>query len=133
MLNFNSRNLFPVRTKINSRTRLYNAATSAMITNPTLVESCSVSMSSISDHNLVEVTLRVNRPKAKAKYVTTRSYSGYAPDSFCEDLSLVPWHMVTSLMTLIPKWKHSILSSWTFCISTRPSNIQRSSPALIRL
>ncbi|XP_022781959.1 uncharacterized protein LOC111322975 [Stylophora pistillata] len=65
-----------------------------MITDPNLAESYSVIMSSISDHNLVEVTLRINRPKAKAKYVTTRSYSGYAPDSFCEDLSLVPWHMV---------------------------------------
>ncbi|XP_068692806.1 uncharacterized protein [Montipora foliosa] len=51
-------------------------------------------MSSISDHNLVEVALRIIRPKAKAKYVTTRSYSGYAPDSFCKDLYLVPWHMV---------------------------------------
>ena len=65
-----------------------------MTTDPTLVESCSVITSSISDHNLVEVTLKISRPKVKAKYVTTRSYSRYAPDSFCEDLSLVPWHMV---------------------------------------
>ena len=41
-----------------------------------------------------EITLKISRPKVKAKYVTTRSYSGYAPDSFCKDLSLVPWHMV---------------------------------------
>ena len=65
-----------------------------MTTDPTLAESCSVITSSISDHNLVEVTLKISRPKVKAKYVTTRSHSGYAPDSFCEDLSLVPWHMV---------------------------------------
>ena len=64
-----------------------------MTTDPTLAESCSVITSSISDHNLVEVTLKVIRPKVKAKYVTTRSYSGYAPDSFSEGLSLVPWHM----------------------------------------
>ena len=65
-----------------------------MTTDPTLADSCLVVTSSISDHNLVEVTLRISRPKVKAKYVTTRSYSGYAPDSFCEDLSLVPWHIV---------------------------------------
>ena len=65
-----------------------------MTTDPTLAESCSVITSSISDHNLVEVTLKISRPKVKSKYVTTRSYSEYAPDSFCEDLSLVPWHMV---------------------------------------
>ena len=65
-----------------------------MTTDPTLAESCSVITSSISDHNLVEVTLKISRPKVKAKYVTTRSYSEYAPDSFCEDLSLVPWHLV---------------------------------------
>ena len=38
--------------------------------------------------------MKISCPKVKAKYVTTRSYSGYAPDSFCEDLSLVSWHMV---------------------------------------
>ena len=38
--------------------------------------------------------MRISRPKVEAKYVTTRSYSGYVPDNFCEDLSLVPWHMV---------------------------------------
>ena len=65
-----------------------------MTTDPTLTESCSVITSSISDHNLVKVTLRISRPKVKAKYVTTRSYAGYVPDSFCEDLSRVPWHMV---------------------------------------
>ena len=57
-------------------------------------EFCSVITFSISDHNLVEVTLKIIHSKVKAKYVTTRSYSGYAPDSFCEDLSLVPWHMI---------------------------------------
>ena len=82
-----------------------------MTTDPTLAESCSVISPSISGHNLVEVTLRISRPKVKAKYVTTRSYSGYAPDSFCEDLSLVPWHMVyffddiITMTTLILKWK----------------------------
>ena len=65
-----------------------------MTTNPTLAESCSVITSSISDHNLVEVTLKISCPKVKAKYITTRSYSGYAPDSFCIDLSLVLGHMV---------------------------------------
>ena len=59
-----------------------------------MTEACSVITSSISDHNLVEVTLKISRPKVKAKYVSTRSHSGYAPDSFCEDLSLVPGHMV---------------------------------------
>ena len=65
-----------------------------MCTDPTLAESCSVIAPSISDHNLVEVTLRIRRPKVKAKYATVRSYSRYTSDSFCEDLFLVAWHMV---------------------------------------
>ena len=65
-----------------------------MTTDPILAESCSVVTSSISDHSLVEVTLKISRPKVKAKYVAPRSYSGNAPNSFCEDFSLVPWHMV---------------------------------------
>ena len=59
----------------------------------TLAESCSIITSSISDYNLVEITLRIHCPLIHCKDVTTRSYSGYAPNSFCEDLSLVPWHM----------------------------------------
>ena len=38
--------------------------------------------------------MKISRLKVKAKYVTTISYSGYGPDSFCEDLSLVPRHLV---------------------------------------
>ena len=59
----------------------------------TLAESCSIITSSISDYNLVEITLRIHCPLIHCKDVTTRSYSGYAPNSFWEDLSLVPWHM----------------------------------------
>lgn len=85
-----------------------------MTTDRTLAESCSVITSSISDHNLVEVTLKISRPKVKAKYVSTRSYSGYAPDSFCEDLSLIPWHMVYFFDDIDSQPKHSILFSWTY-------------------
>ena len=48
-----------------------------MCTDRTLADSCSVIAPSISDHNLVEVTLRIRGPKVKA-----------------EDPFLVPWHMV---------------------------------------
>ena len=65
-----------------------------MCTDPTLADSCSVIAPSISDHNLVEVTLRIRHPKVKAKYASVRSYSRYTSDSFFEDLFLVPWHMV---------------------------------------
>ena len=76
-------------------TETKHSLTHVIMTNdPTLAESCSVITSSISDHNLVEVTLKISHPKVKAKYVTTRSYSGYVPNSFCEDFSLVPWHII---------------------------------------
>ena len=65
-----------------------------MCTDPTLADSCSVIAPSISDHNLVEVTLRIRRPKVKAKYASVRSYARYTSDSFFEDPFLVPWHMV---------------------------------------
>ena len=65
-----------------------------MCTDPTLADSCSVIAPSISDHNLVEVTLRIRHPKVKAKYASVRSYSRYTSDSFFEDPFLVPWHMV---------------------------------------
>lgn len=76
-----------------------------MTTDPTLAESCSIITSSISDYNLVEMTLRIYCPKVKAKDVTTRSYSGYAPNSFCEDLSLVPWHMKYFFDDIVSKVK----------------------------
>ena len=48
----------------------------------------------ISDHNLVEVVLKVKTPRVKPAYITVRSVSNYNSESFLEDLSYVPWHMV---------------------------------------
>ena len=106
---FNLTQLVKEQTRITEKKR--SLIDVIMCTDPTLAESCSVIASSISDDNLIEVTLRIRRPKGKAKYATARRYSRYASDSFCEDLLLVPWHMVNFLMTSILKWKHLILSS----------------------
>lgn len=72
-----------------------------MTTDPSLAKPCSVITSSISYYNLIEVTMTINCPKVKAKCVTTRCYSVYAPGSFCEDLYLVPWHNLVHFFDVI--------------------------------
>ena len=49
---------------------------------------------SISDHDLVYVTLRLKKARSKPVYITTRSFKLYSPVDFNSDVSLAPWSIV---------------------------------------
>lgn len=49
---------------------------------------------SISDHDLVYVTLRLKKARSKPVYITTRSFKHYSPVDFNSDVSLAPWSIV---------------------------------------
>ena len=63
-----------------------------MTTNEKLIASNDVLMSTISDHNLIYISLRLKKPKIKPSYVTIRSYSNYSADNF---LSYMPFHIIS--------------------------------------
>ena len=81
--------------------RSYNL--SILITTPTqvtetsksiLVQMATVMENSISDHDLVNVTLRLKKARSKPVYITTRSFKHYSPVDFNSDISLAPWSIV---------------------------------------
>ena len=53
-----------------------------------------VSPSSISDHELILVVLKVKRSPPKPPDSLSRSYKNYTPDAFLHDLSQVPRHVI---------------------------------------
>ena len=81
---------------------------SILITTPTRVTETSKSIldvilasdtkqvmeNSISDHDLVYVTLRLKKARSKPVYITTRSFKHYSPVDFNSDVSLAPWSIV---------------------------------------
>ena len=58
------------------------------------VQTATVMESSISDHDLVYVTLKLKKARAKPVYITTRSFKHYSPVDFSNDVSLAPWSIV---------------------------------------
>ena len=50
--------------------------------------------SSISDHDLPYVVLRLRKERQKATYITARSFKGYRADQFYNDMSNVPWSLL---------------------------------------
>ena len=54
------------------------------------VQTATVMESSISDHDLVYVTLRLKKVRPKPVYITTRSFKHYSPIDFSNDVSLAP-------------------------------------------
>ena len=66
-----------------------------LTTNKLFIDTCNVMSSTISDHCLVYLTLKLKAQRTRASYITTRSYKNFDPDKFIEDLSHVPFHMVT--------------------------------------
>ena len=58
------------------------------------VQKATVMENSISDHDLVYVTLRLKKPRSKPVYITTRSFKHYSPVNFNSDVSLAPWSIV---------------------------------------
>ena len=66
-----------------------------MITNEKLISSNDVLMSTISNHNLVYISLKLKKPRIKPSYVTIRSYTNYSADNFLRDLSYTPFHIIS--------------------------------------
>ena len=66
-----------------------------MTTNEKLISSNDVLMSTISDHNLVYISLKLKKPRVKPSYVTIRSYTNYSADNFLRDLSYTPFHIIS--------------------------------------
>ena len=60
---------------------------SVMTTNKKLITSNDILMSTISDQNLVYISLKLKTPRIKPCYVTTRSYTNYSADNSLHDLS----------------------------------------------
>ncbi|XP_073228523.1 uncharacterized protein [Porites lutea] len=58
------------------------------------VQTATVMESSISDHELIYVTLRLKKARSKPIYITTRSFKHYCPIDFNNDVSLAPWSIV---------------------------------------
>ena len=50
--------------------------------------------SSISDHDLVYITLKLKKERSKPVYITTRSYKHYKADAFYDDVSKAPWSII---------------------------------------
>ena len=56
-----------------------------LTTNENIVNACEVMSSTISDHSLVCVTLKMKAPTPRCTYVTVRSYKNYTHAKFIED------------------------------------------------
>lgn len=50
--------------------------------------------SSISDHNLILLTLKLKPPKRHPTYITTRGYQNFDLLKFADNLAYVPFHMI---------------------------------------
>ena len=66
-----------------------------LTTNKLFIDTCDVMSSTISDHSLVYLTLKLKAQRTRTLYITTRSYKNFDPDKFIENLSHVPFHMVS--------------------------------------
>ena len=67
----------------------------ALTTNENIIYSCKVKSSTISDHNLISLTLKLKPPKMRPTYISTRSYKNFDPMKFADDLAHVPFHMIS--------------------------------------
>ena len=66
-----------------------------LTTNMDIVSLSDVLAYSVSDHHLVYLVLTLKTPRLKPSHVTIRSYANYNAKQFSEDLSLVPFHIIS--------------------------------------
>ena len=64
-----------------------------LTTNENIVNACEVMSSTISDHSLVCVTLKVKAPKPCCTYITVRSYKNYSHAKSIKDLASIPLYI----------------------------------------
>ena len=83
---------------INEPTRITQSSKSLidiiLVSNKNVVEESKVLPVSISDHDLVYVTLNVKKTRPKPIYITTRSFKHYNRDAFNRDISMAPWSVI---------------------------------------
>ncbi|XP_028517192.1 uncharacterized protein LOC114575823 [Exaiptasia diaphana] len=65
-----------------------------IVSNPNIVKTSGVLDKTISDHNLILVTLNLKVPKLPPSAIMTRSFKKYDPHKFAEDVARVPWDCV---------------------------------------
>ena len=66
-----------------------------LTTNTDIVSLSDVLAFSVSDYHLVYLVLKLQTPRLKPSYITIRSYAYYNAKQFSEDLSLVPFHIIS--------------------------------------
>ena len=83
---------------INSPTRVTEGSKSLLdviiVSETKQVQKAGVMESSISDHDLVYVALRLKKARTKPVFITTRSFKRYNSQAFNNDVALAPWSVV---------------------------------------
>ena len=65
-----------------------------LVSNSNYVVKSSVLNSSISDHDLVYIILRLKRDRNSAAFVSKRSFKEYSKELFASEISLAPWSVL---------------------------------------
>ena len=65
-----------------------------LVSNANQVLESDVLISSISDHDLVYMKLRLKRQKSPPIFTTTRSFKNYSPSEFLKDIATSPWSVL---------------------------------------
>ena len=65
-----------------------------LVSNANQVLESDVLISSISDHDLVYMKLRLKREKSPPIFTTTRSFKNYSPSEFLKDIATSPWSVL---------------------------------------
>ena len=65
-----------------------------LVSNTNQVLESDVLISSISDHDLVYIKLRLKREKSPPTFITTRSFKNYSSSEFLKDVATSPWSVL---------------------------------------
>ena len=65
-----------------------------MVSNTNQVLESDVLISSISDHDLVYIKLRLKREKSPPTFITTRSFKNYSSSEFLKDVATSTWSVL---------------------------------------
>ena len=89
--NFNFKQMVKESTRVTDKSQTLIDV--VLTTNENVVNACEVMSSTISDHSLVCVTLKMKAPKPRCTYITVRSYNNYTHAKFIEDLASIPFYI----------------------------------------
>lgn len=88
-----------------------------LVSNANQVLESDVLISSISDHDLVYLKLRLKREKSPPIFTTTRSMKNYPPSEFLKDIATSPWSALDTFDD--PDDKLFVFYSTMYSINTR--------------